>query len=241
MSCILILIALWTTAFFFARVFACGTHFRAFWGTSKSIVEYCGPYQAIELGFGVSDIATDLFVLATSVPSVWRLQMPRTQKIVLTVIFLLGLMSTASAAVRVAFLILEEYETRPGFRDVIGVGTLTLGWGQVEAGVGIVAACLPTLRPLFLGKAPESLINSIRSAFSLSSGGSGRSHRLGTRPGNEHLANTGAASISGIPQEDGSSGADAPTRKTRVPVHLAKFQSPDDATELQYLVSDVSV
>lgn len=36
-------------------------------------------------------------------------------------------------------------------------------------GVGLLAACLPTIRFLFKGLSPESVINSIRSALSLHS------------------------------------------------------------------------
>ena len=42
-------------------------------------------------------------------------------------------------------------------------------WSYVEAGVAVIAACLPTIRPLFDGKSPESLLGSLRSMISLSS------------------------------------------------------------------------
>ena len=51
----------------------------------------------------------------------------------------------------------------------LGVATNVVVWSQVEAGVAVFAACLPTLRPLFLGHAAESLIKSIRSLLSPSS------------------------------------------------------------------------
>jgi len=47
--------------------------------------------------------------------------------------------------------------------------TGTLYWSMVEVGVGLLAVCLPTIRFLFRGLSPESVINSIRSAFSLHS------------------------------------------------------------------------
>lgn len=53
--------------------------------------------------------------------------------------------------------------------DDIGVVSLLLFWGMVELGVGMIAICLPTLRPLFRGWSPESIIRSIRSALSLRS------------------------------------------------------------------------
>ena len=101
------------------------------------------------------------------------MNIPSTQKVAVTCILLLGLLSTAAGVVRLAFLIIDGYETAPGYQDVIGIDTIVLGWSQVEAGIGIVAACLPTLRPLFVGRSPESLIDSIRSVFSLRPFGSG--------------------------------------------------------------------
>lgn len=59
--------------------------------------------------------------------------------------------------------------------DDIGVVSLLLFWGMVELGVGMIAICLPTLRPLFAGWSPESIIRSIRSAISLRSIQSGGS------------------------------------------------------------------
>lgn len=40
---------------------------------------------------------------------------------------------------------------------------------MIETGVAIPVACLPTLRSMFRGLSPESLINSIRSKISLAS------------------------------------------------------------------------
>ena len=45
-------------------------------------------------------------------------------------------------------------------------------WGMLEMGVAMVAVCLPTLRPLFHGWSPETIIRTFRSALSLGSFGS---------------------------------------------------------------------
>jgi hypothetical protein len=42
-------------------------------------------------------------------------------------------------------------------------------WGYIEASIGVIAACLPTLRPLMKARMPESIINSARSKLSLNS------------------------------------------------------------------------
>jgi hypothetical protein len=48
-------------------------------------------------------------------------------------------------------------------------GTLLFYYTVPENCLAVVAACLPTLRPLFQGFSPESIIGSIRSAISLHS------------------------------------------------------------------------
>ena len=40
-------------------------------------------------------------------------------------------------------------------------------WVVIEASLAIISACLPTLRPVFRGMSPESVIRSVRSVFSL--------------------------------------------------------------------------
>ena len=68
-------------------------------------------------------------------------------------------------------------------------------WGMLEIGVAMVAACLPVLRPLFRGWSPESIINSLRSAISLRSMGSGSksipSVKENARPSESETAITG--------------------------------------------------
>ena len=83
----------------------------------------------------------------------------------------------------------EDMQTRPNESRLIpywqngsckagedtGVVSLLLFWGMLELGVGMIAICLPTLRPLFAGWSPESIIRSIRSAIFLRSVHSGGS------------------------------------------------------------------
>ena len=67
-------------------------------------------------------------------------------------------------------------------------------WSQVEAGVAVIAACLPTLRPLFRGKSLETLINSFRSMLSLAS--LDRSQHNGRRASDsEGLAGAGSMNL----------------------------------------------
>lgn len=62
-----------------------------------------------------------------------------------------------------------SYEGHDMLTTTPAVVGLILFWPMIQMGVALVAACLPTLRPLFHGVSPESVIQSIRSNFSLSS------------------------------------------------------------------------
>lgn len=53
--------------------------------------------------------------------------------------------------------------------DGIGHLTTEIWWSMIEMGISIVAACLPTIRPLFGKLSPDRILHSIRSMFSLQS------------------------------------------------------------------------
>lgn len=60
--------------------------------------------------------------------------------------------------------------------DFTGIVSLLIFWGMLELGVGMVAVCLPTMRPMLRGASVESMMRSLRSFISLpgtSRGGSG--------------------------------------------------------------------
>ncbi|KAI9743050.1 MAG: hypothetical protein M1818_003345 [Claussenomyces sp. TS43310] len=164
-----IVVVLWTVAFFFATLFQCGSRPSWLWQSPKAVATHCSDYKYIQLGHATSDVATDLVVLAIPIPIIWKLHMSPPQKLALLVVFLLGYISTAAATARVVFVTKDLYKTTTGARDIRGEETNVMVWGYVEAGVGVIAACLPTLRPLLNSRMPESIVNSVRSKLSLNS------------------------------------------------------------------------
>ena len=68
------IVAAWTTAFFWANVFECHTHFDAIWSTdSRYTHAVCIPIPKILLPFAWSDIATDILILTIPIPMVLQL------------------------------------------------------------------------------------------------------------------------------------------------------------------------
>ena len=83
-------IALWALGFFFAVAFSCGTNLANFWTSAQTIEQYCVNTNALYLGFAISDVLTDILILAIPIPIVWKLHMSVENKVGLTCIFLLG-------------------------------------------------------------------------------------------------------------------------------------------------------
>ncbi|PQE20897.1 MFS transporter FHS family L-fucose permease protein [Rutstroemia sp. NJR-2017a BBW] len=73
-------------------------------------------------------------------------------------------------------------DTTLGYRDFLGLVTNVEIWSKVEVCIAVIAACLPTLRPLFAGGSPESVIGSRRSVLSLNSLDGSRSTVPKTNP-----------------------------------------------------------
>lgn len=83
--------------------------------------------------------------------------------------------------------------------DFLGVVSLSLFWATLELGVGMVAVCLPTLRPLFRDASLESMVRSLRSFVSLPSFTS-----LSRQPRGD--SSDGFTEIKGNPWQHSSSG-----------------------------------
>ena len=85
-------IALWSLGFLFGFAFQCGTDITNYWTSLKTVQKYCASHHAMNFGFAISDVLTDLLILAIPIPIVWKLQMSIATKVGLTCIFLLGLL-----------------------------------------------------------------------------------------------------------------------------------------------------
>ncbi|KAH7395060.1 hypothetical protein DE146DRAFT_633419 [Phaeosphaeria sp. MPI-PUGE-AT-0046c] len=90
------------------------------------------------------NIATDLIFALIPIPMVWRLQVNLRTRIGLAIILSLGLFASGVAIYKTPMQYNFFKET-----DFSGQGAWYYIWQQVEMHIGILAACLPTLKPLF--------------------------------------------------------------------------------------------
>ncbi|KAK2767052.1 hypothetical protein FQN54_006370 [Arachnomyces sp. PD_36] len=100
----------------------------------------------VELYFlwnGICESVTDFIILGAPFHEVWKLHMPRAQKLALAGIFGLGIFTCVAGVLRcyAVKLMTENHDTTWNF----GRGFI---WSSIEPSLGIISACLPTLRPL---------------------------------------------------------------------------------------------
>lgn len=158
----------WMLSFFLAILFECGTNYWALWSTLENLLAHCVDDTKIFKAFSISDVITDVLILSMPFYWLWNLHMSWSRKIAVTGIFLLGALAIAAGIAR---LVIYIQQTTNAFSKPAGIMLITtqLYWSMIEMGLCVIAACLPTLRPLFAEMSAEQIINSIRSKFSMDS------------------------------------------------------------------------
>ncbi|KAJ5644216.1 uncharacterized protein N7484_006723 [Penicillium longicatenatum] len=92
---------------------------------------------------GFANILTDLVMLVLPIPVVWNLHASTRLKTGILITFLLGSLGLISSIVR----FVEFYITNAEVDKTWAASTLVI-WAVIEGGIYLVAACLPTYRPL---------------------------------------------------------------------------------------------
>ncbi|ORY00952.1 hypothetical protein BCR34DRAFT_101650 [Clohesyomyces aquaticus] len=139
---------------------------------------YCINFQAVIVSFGIINILTDWWILALPIPVVMNLQMERRTKWSVCALFLLGGFVCGVSIIRLLYA--RDVETMDPSWDYTPISLIS----TIECSAGILAACMPTWRPLF-----KFLRHGITAYFSSSSAGASSRDRSN--------ANANATSIPG--------------------------------------------
>ncbi|KAI4276013.1 MAG: hypothetical protein LQ337_002788 [Flavoplaca oasis] len=91
---------------------------------------------------GVSNLLIDFLIWMLTLPLVWRLHLSLRQKLSLSFVLILGLLACTASIVRVVAFDQVELE------DITYTLVTASVWTATEQSLGIVCACLPTIRPL---------------------------------------------------------------------------------------------
>ena len=121
----------------------------------------CTDIVSLYLSSAPVNIITDLVMLFLPMPILTGIRLPRKQKIILIITFSFGAFVTAVDVVRIAYL-QSAFQTHlaeigtdgaPGSRvlerdDFSWYASLSFMWSAIEVHVGIICACVPSLKPL---------------------------------------------------------------------------------------------
>lgn len=149
------------------NIFQCQpTH--AAWSSAIRPSSKCIPLLTEFICAAPVNIVTDLAILALPIPVLTGMRLPSRQKTILVLTFTLGIFVTIVDVVRIYYLQQAIGETPTsastdpssrfgGEADFAWNASLSLMWSAVEVNVGIICACIPTLKPLILRLLPAML------------------------------------------------------------------------------------
>jgi hypothetical protein len=100
--------------------------------------------KAVIVAFGVLNIVTDWFILFLPIPVVWGLQLERRAKWSISSLFAVGFFTCIISIVRLFYSRRVDNTTDPSW-DYVHISLIS----SIECAAGILAACMPTWRPLF--------------------------------------------------------------------------------------------
>ncbi|KAJ4407438.1 hypothetical protein N0V82_009928 [Gnomoniopsis sp. IMI 355080] len=117
------------------------------------------------------NIVTDLAILALPIPVMTGMRLPKRQKCILVFTFSLGVFVTIVDVVRIYYLqqaitAMPNTATSSDPAAIFGDSpdfawnaSLSLMWSAVEVNVGMICACIPTLKPLIIKILPAAIID----------------------------------------------------------------------------------
>ncbi|QSZ31471.1 hypothetical protein DSL72_001036 [Monilinia vaccinii-corymbosi] len=140
----------------------------SYWDTPPELIgtQFVLDVPNLIIACAAVDIFLDLAVLSLPFPVIKGLHMPTDKKIYVSAVFLLGGFCLISSCIRLYFSQKLFGTSTPDLRldDEVNL------WAHIEAYASTITACLPTLAPLLRGgRNLDSMIGSVRSAFSIRS------------------------------------------------------------------------
>lgn len=237
----LVFLFAWGPASIFSLAFIC-VPAEKFWDLSAEGQSHCKPMLPIFLACSVTNMITDFFIFLVPLPSIWNLQLPLKQKIVLGFALCLGFLYVVTESPLSYPICLSKltHHYSPNSTCIISIVRLqalpaaaktpdsswdnvaAALWSIVEVTVAIIAACLPTLGPLGSRYFPRFM--------DLSSRGNGGAYINADSKNSK--GGGGSALRSRNLGDGGSTTAELASRRNK-----EKNVGPDDSTEELYMTN----
>lgn len=159
-------VLLWWISIFFATLFQCKP-VSDNWGTDPLQLPGClDNINVMYQTAAFTNLVSDIVILTLPFFRMRNVQIPMHTKIAVLCIFMTGAVVVVAGIGRTVSYFklrdLADYDFSFHYYWIVL-------WTSIEPTLGVIGACLPTLRPIFHGISPESVIRSIRSQISLHS------------------------------------------------------------------------
>ncbi|KAF3491562.1 uncharacterized protein GIQ15_01079 [Arthroderma uncinatum] len=136
-----VLVLAWFVCFFVMMLVAC-IPLTNYW--NNILLKGCMD-DAVRLLPGIySNAVMDVMLFLTPCPTLWKLQLPIRDRIVLIVMMCLGLISCVAGCIKSYYM----YQTLVGTYDVTWEGYKVWVWTDLETNLAVICASVPVLRPL---------------------------------------------------------------------------------------------
>ncbi|KAH8879185.1 hypothetical protein GQ53DRAFT_855095 [Thozetella sp. PMI_491] len=112
----------------------------------------CEPEGPPLMAQTITTVITDFIVFVLPLPTLYQLRLPMTQRLALIVLFGMGVVVVIASAMRAYWVHHVVEETY----DVTWEGFDLWIWTAVEVNLGVIAGCIPVLKPLFYPATPST-------------------------------------------------------------------------------------
>ncbi|KAF3351352.1 hypothetical protein VD0002_g5242 [Verticillium dahliae] len=156
-------IVAWSITIFFLMTLVC-VPVAKFW--DHTLPGRCLDSLTLWYVMAAFNLVSDFAIFGLPLPVVRSLQLPKKQKVMLFAVFGLGFFTCIISIIRIRTLKIAASTDDPNW-DNVDAAT----WSYLEVTTAILAACLPTLRPVFAKIMPSLMGSSIRGNQGRSQGG----------------------------------------------------------------------
>ncbi|EED16333.1 conserved hypothetical protein [Talaromyces stipitatus ATCC 10500] len=149
---LIVVVVLWAVSFFFATAFQCRDP-TTLWSTFEYARTNCVDTIPFYYAVSISGFITDIMILASPLPVIYRLRLPLKSRIAVAGIFLLGTVVCGAGIARFVTFVNIGHGIFANINDITYFTTPVFVWTVIESSLAVVGANLPLLRSIPLKRA----------------------------------------------------------------------------------------
>ncbi|KAF2728222.1 hypothetical protein EJ04DRAFT_556908 [Polyplosphaeria fusca] len=159
------IVFIWGISYTFAFIFMCKGDTILFISIPES-AEICNDTFMIGYSCVISDFIMDALIILIPIPFVCKLRLSFDKKMGVLFVFMLGIVSAVASLIRLMWMVwANNMGIDPSYDEAL-MYTSELWWCMLEVAIGLIAACLPTLRGLVKTNSCDNVFKNVRSYFS---------------------------------------------------------------------------